>query len=143
MTGLRHAQTTRRGVVGHLIGLSLAKADPPPFKILMIAFTNAYAIYFSICGLGILISSLSERRGRAIGAVMTLVVSSFMINFIAEYWEPAAIVKPFSLLTYYRPLITLQSETFPLGDITILSSIGLVSALTGAWVFNRRDIHTT
>lgn len=131
------------GLAGHLIGFSLADTPAPAPHLLGIALTNALALYLSITGLGLFLSSVSERRGRAIGALVTLVVLSFLINFLAEYWAPARTLAPLSILTYYRPLLTLQAGVLPWGDIAILLSIGLTGSVAGAIWFRHRDIGTT
>ena len=35
-----------------------------------------------------LISSVSDRRGRAMGVVFAVLLASFLINFVAQFWDP-------------------------------------------------------
>jgi len=35
-----------------------------------------------------LVSSLSDRRGRAIGVIFAVLLMSFLLNFVAQFWDP-------------------------------------------------------
>jgi len=102
---------------------------------------NLYGLYLAIGGFAFLKSSLSDRRGRAVGAVFVFVVASFLLNFVAQ-WKPAESVRFLGVLNYYRPFVILRGGGWPLGDIAILFVTGVVAWGAGAIVFRRRDICT-
>src|SRR5262245_24332894 len=50
--------------------------------------TNLWAVYFVIYAFSCLASALSDRRGRAAGVIVALVIASFVLNFLAAFNEP-------------------------------------------------------
>ena len=103
---------------------------------------NFFCLYLAVGGLAFLVSSCSDRRGRAIGLVFGIVVASVVLNFLTQFWEVARRLSFLGLLEYYRPIVTLQSGGWPLGDIAVLVLVGSSLWIAGAIVFNRRDIST-
>ena len=128
-------------LVGNLSGSANLPAHqrPDPGQLLIVV-TNLFALYVAVGGLVYLISSLSDHRGRAIGAAFGIVVGSFFLNFLAQLWEPAQMLSFLSVLHHYRPLEALQTGAWPVGDIVILTSIGISLWVLGGVVFARRDI---
>ncbi len=131
------------GLVGNRIG-SLLVATPIPFqpKSVLIVIVNLFSLYLAIGGLGWLISSLSERRGKAIAIVFSILLASFLLSFVAQFWEPANNVSFLSILQYYQPLLVLRQEQWPLDDIAVLLVLGAVMWTIGGICFARRDICT-
>ena len=127
---------------GNCAGGALAGASMPEASRQAITIANAYCLYVSIGCLGFLVSSASNRRGRAIGLVLAIVVISFLINFLADFWKPAHHISFLSLLSYYRPFFTLQKGATPLGDMTVLLVSAIVFWAAGRVVFQHRDIRT-
>ena len=89
-----------------------------------------------------MVSSLSNRRGRAFGVVFAIVLVSFLVNFLAQLWEPARSLAFLSVLNYYRPLLILRDTSWPLTDMLVLVAVGGVLWLAGMLIFARRDICT-
>jgi ABC-type transport system involved in multi-copper enzyme maturation permease subunit len=127
---------------GHCVGTALAGTSMPEASRQAITIANAYCLYLSIGCLGFLISSASNRRGRAIGLVLTIVVISFLINFLADFWKPAHHIRFLSLLSYYRPFFILQKGATPFSDMAMLLVSAAAFWTAGREVFRRRDICT-
>lgn len=103
---------------------------------------NLWALNFAVYGMSAAASSLCDRRGRAVGAVVAVVIAAFVVGFLSAY-SPA--LKNFlflSILNYYRPLFVLQDSVRPIGDILTLVGIGMVFWFSAAVIFARRDIRT-
>ncbi len=130
------------GLMGNWIGSVLASSTMAEPGRLAIAIVNAYCLYISIGGLAYLVSCSSDRRGRAIGTILAIVVASFLINFLAEFWKPAEHIRFVSLLSYYRPFFILKEPGFPLGDVAVLLSLAVLFWVAGGVVFRRRDVCT-
>lgn len=131
------------GLVGNRIG-SLLVATPMPFqpKSVLIILANLLCLYLAVGGLGWLVSSLSERRGKAIAIVFSILLASFLLSFLAQFWEPANTVSFLSILQYYQPLLVLRQEQWPLDDIAVLLILGALTWTIGGICFARRDICT-
>ncbi len=85
----------------------------PDLRSVALVMTNLFGVYLAVGGIAMMVSTLSNRRGRAIAVVFGLVLASFLLNFVAQYWAPA---KPFaflSVMNYYQPARVLESGTFP------------------------------
>lgn len=103
---------------------------------------NLWALYAAVYGMSAVSSSMSDRRGRAAGVVVSLVIAAFVVGFLSAYSPLLKKVLFLSILNYYRPLFVLQDSVRPIADILTLLVIGVVFWLAAAVVFARRDIRT-
>ncbi|NIM01178.1 MAG: ABC transporter permease subunit [Acidobacteria bacterium] len=132
------------GAIGYAIGSqSLAVENRPGWSVVALILFNLFCLYVSIGGVAFLVSSISERRGRAVFAVFSVVVASFLINFLAQFWTPAEPFAFLSVVEYYQPANIIRNGTLPAGDIAVLLGIGLVAWLVGREIVARRSICTT
>jgi len=132
------------GAIGYAIGSqALPVENRPAFSLIGLILFNLYCLYLAVGGVAFLISSLSERRGRAVFTVFTIVMASFLINFLAQFWAPAEPFAFLSVVEYYQPAKILRSGMLPLGDIAVLLGIGAVAWLAGCEIGARRSICTT
>ena len=131
------------GMSGHMLAAPFMPEAMKP-RPLMAAWIlmNLYAVYIAVAGLSSLVSAFSDRRLRAVGGIFTLLIFSFLLNFLAQFWEPAKVLSFLSVLEYYRPAEILESQAFPMRNIAILLTVGGVAWGTGLAVFSRRNICT-
>ncbi len=131
------------GLFGHWVGARCAGPETPrPVVQLVIVCVNLYCLYLAVGGIACLVSSLCDRRGRAIGIVFAIVVASFLLNFLAPFWGFAKSVSFLSVLDYYKPLFILRDTTWPVADLGVLIGVGGVLWMVGALITARRDICT-
>lgn len=131
------------GLLGSLAGAHRAVPElRSDLGSLVIIVVHLYCLYLAVGGMTCLVSSLSDHRGRAVGVAFAIVLLSFLLNFLAQFWSPARSVSFLSVLNYYQPLRVMQSSTWPITDMLVLSVTGAVFWLAGAIVFARRDICT-
>ncbi len=132
------------GLVGHRLAAPAMPADMRPDLAGTVLVTlNLYGVYVAVGGIAFLVSALSDRRGRAMTVVFALVLASFLLNFVSQFWEPAQRIAFMSILEYYQPAQILQSGIFPAYDIAVLLGVGLTTWLLGGEVLARRSICTT
>jgi beta-exotoxin I transport system permease protein len=162
------------GYGGHTIASRWLQPDMmPPVKISLSVLINLFCVYLVVGGFSFLISSLSDRRGRAVGVIFAVLLMSFLLNFVAQFWDPlnpesATAAMPsingiqlsppdqsdspdaggitlatFSLMDYYRPAVIIQSEEFPTQDLTVLLTLFGITWCTAGVIFHRRSICTT
>ncbi len=131
------------GYVGNL--LSSLNVAPPlrgdPWR-MALAAAHLGVLAGAVGGVAWLISALSDRRGKAMTLAFVLVLASFLLNYLAQFWEPARRVSWLSLLTYFRPLFILRDGTAPIGDAAVLLAIGAAAWGAAAAIFVRRDLST-
>lgn len=131
------------GALGHVAGVQISSgAIQPAASGVVFAALNEYGLYLAVAGLAGLFTSMSDRRGRAAAVVVTVVLASFLLNFLAQFWEPAGRVGFLGLLEYYRPAEILRDGSFPVRDIAVLLSISVLSWAVGGFVLIRRSICT-
>lgn len=130
-------------LIGNAAGSSGVSADlcVGPSRLSVVA-VNLFCLYLAVGGCAWLVSSLSDRRGKAMTVVFVLVLASFLLNYLAQFWEPARRVSFLSILSYYRPLFILRDGSWPWRDMVILVSAALALWLAAGFVFSRRDLST-
>jgi ABC-type transport system involved in multi-copper enzyme maturation permease subunit len=131
------------GFCGHLLASSALQPRMHPgayatFGIMM----NLMAVYVAVGALAFLISCSSNRRSRAVGIMFAILLMSFLLNFVAQFWDPAKTVSFLSVMRYYRPAVVIQSGKFPLADVGILLGVAAVFWTAGGVIFRRRSICT-
>lgn len=131
------------GAVGYVIGSRAMDMDHrPEFHHVLLVLFNLFCVYIAVGGVSFLISSMCERRGRAIAIIFSLVLFSFLINFLAQFWEPAEPFAILSVLHYYQPALVLRSGSVATADIATLLAVGGVAWIVGAEITARRSICT-
>jgi len=125
--------------IGHLF---ISSAEPPEWGRLLMVSANLFLLYSAVGGLALLISSLSDRRGRSVAVVFAVVLVSFFLNFLTQLWEPARSLSFLGVLHYYRPYIILRDGIWPWRDISVLACATVALWTTGGIIFSRRDVCT-
>jgi ABC-type transport system involved in multi-copper enzyme maturation permease subunit len=131
-------------LVGSRIGNSFApEGMTPELAKVVPALGNQFALVIAVGALGMLSSTMTDRRMRAVAAVLIVLVASLLLNYLQLLWEPAKRISFLSLLNYYRPIGTLRTGEWAWKDIGILMGIaGVLWVSAGVW-FSRRDLSTT
>jgi ABC-2 family transporter protein len=77
------------GFLGHwLINLTNSQSMRPPTRLLAYIMINLFAVYLAVGSFSWLIACLSDRRNKAIGIIFAVLLASFLINFVAQFWDP-------------------------------------------------------
>ena len=103
---------------------------------------NQFCLYLAVGGLAYLVSAVSDRRGRAIGVIFAIVLGSFFLNFLTQFWEPAKQMSFLGLLDYYRPFEIVSTGLWPVSSMVVLVVFAVVTWVAGGCLFARRDICT-
>ncbi|MEZ6124050.1 MAG: ABC transporter permease subunit [Planctomycetaceae bacterium] len=131
------------GFCGHLLASgTLQPQMRPPAAAAAAVMTNLLGVYLAVGGLAFMVSACSDRRGRAIGLMFAVLLASFLLNFLAQFWEPARKVSFLSIMEYYRPARILQSGCFPRNDFAVLLAVAAISWSLGGIIFRRRSLCT-
>ncbi len=132
------------GLAGCLLGgLTVAPENRTELSLLVVIVANLFCLYLAVGGLAFLVSTLSERRGRAIAVVFALVLSSYFLNVLAQYWDFAEKIAFLSILHYYKPFAIMQNSAWPVKDMLVLGGSGAMLWTAGGIIFARRDICTS
>jgi ABC-2 type transport system permease protein len=132
------------GAIGYAIGSqAMPDANRPALGPILLILFNLYCLYVAVGGVTFLISSVSDRRGRAVFAVFAIILASFLTNFLSQFWSPAESFAFLGVLDYYQPATILRTGSLVYGDIAVLLLVGGVSWLTGCEITARRSVCTT
>ena len=131
------------GVSGHVFtAWQVEEGIQPTLTTTVVILCNLLSVYIAVGSIALLVSCLSDHRNRAIGMVFAILLFSFLLDFLAQFWSPAQHIAWLSILEYYRPAVVIQSGRFPTGDVITLLSIGVVAWSAGGLIFQRRSICT-
>jgi ABC-2 type transport system permease protein len=123
-------------------GLALPPEQRPEFSRLRLVLLNLFCLYIAVGGLAWLISSLSNRRGRAMTTAFLILLALFLLNYLAQFWRPLEKFVFLSPLHYHRPVEVLAGGAWPWRDMLVLSTAGGVLWLAAGVIFSRRDLCT-
>ena len=131
------------GLLGHRIAApAMPEEMRPELSRAVLVMANLYCVYVAVGGIAFLVSALSDRRGRAMAIVFGIVLASFLLNFVSQFWEPAKQIAFLGIMEYYQPAQILQSGDFPIRDVAVLLFVGGSAWLLGGEVVARRSICT-
>lgn len=130
-------------LAGNLLGgLPLPPAARPQLARLLLVLLNLFCLYGAVGGLAWLVSSLSNRRGRAMTTVFLILLALFLLNYLAPFWPPLERFEFLGPLHYFRPVNVLTSGAAPWRDLSVLAGAGVALWLAGGVIFARRDLCT-
>ncbi len=108
---------------------------------------NLAALTFAMSGVGLLISACGRNRWRTTGWAVLLVIGMFVLNVIAQLWDPLAPVRPLTLFFYYQPhrhwlddLWTVDVGGLAVPAVPLLLAVGAAGYAAAWWVFRKRDL---
>jgi ABC-type transport system involved in multi-copper enzyme maturation permease subunit len=131
------------GILGHVLVAQQYSADMrPTMAVTAMILANLFSMYITVGAIAFLISSISDRRNKAMGGIFALLLFSFLVNFLARFWEPAQSWARISVLEYYRPATVIRDGVFPLTNVAILLSVGFVCWFMAGTILRRRSICT-
>ncbi len=138
------AAVVTMALLGNVLGSRLG-GNPlgvPTGRLVPVA-ANLFALSTVVGAFAWLMSSLSDRRGRALGAAFLAALAAFLLNYLAQFWEPARRMVWLSVLRYHVPLPVLRGGHWPWADLGVLFGAGAVLWTGAGVIFARRDLSTT
>ncbi len=132
------------GSIGYFLGVGdLAPEQRPEISRIFIVLINLYCMYLAVGGMVYFCSSWSNRRGRATLWSFTLVLGSFLLNFLAQFWTPAERLEFLSVMHYYQAATILRDGVIPWGDLAVLLTFGFITWGVAGEISARRSLCTT
>lgn len=131
------------GSLGYFAGASaLPPASRPTGVGVLLVLVNLLGVFASVAGVGFLISAVSDRRGRAMAILFGLLLASFLLNVLGEFWPPAQRAAFLSVLHYYQPARVMTSAALNAWDLAALIGTGAAAWIAGLEITARRSIRT-
>jgi ABC-type transport system involved in multi-copper enzyme maturation permease subunit len=129
-------------ITGHAIGTRAAEVQPLGLRTTLLVVINLFCLYLAVGGVTYLVSALGERRGRAMAVVFAIVLASFLLTFLAQFWTPADRIAFLSILNYYRPARIIRGDAIPPAHALTLLAVAAVTWLAAGEITARRSICT-
>lgn len=114
--------------------------EPVDLRALRVVAVNLFALHVSVGCVTTCVASAASRRGTTTAIVLSGLLASFLLNFLATLWPAMGRVAALGPLHYYRPLVAVRTGQWPVADLAVLGAVAAVSWLAGLWCFCRRDI---
>jgi ABC-2 type transport system permease protein len=131
------------GLAGNQVGaMTVSPEQRAQVPRLLMVLVNLWTFYAAVGGLAWLMSALSDRRGKAMTGAFVFVLASFLLNYLAQLWEPMERLGFLSALRYYRPLFILNDGAWPGRDVAVLGASAAVLWGAAGVAFARRDLST-
>lgn len=131
------------GLVGYVFGRQLTNQEYVyGASSLLLVNANLYCLFLATAGIASFFSALCDRRGRAVGLSVAVLLASFFVSSFSAFNAVMKQLSVLSVMNYYRPFRILQGNVSPLPDMIVLLAMGAVLWISGGVVFTRRDIRT-
>jgi ABC-type transport system involved in multi-copper enzyme maturation permease subunit len=132
---------------GSYVGAQFVKPEfRPDWSKLFKVLCNLSLVYAIIGCVALLLAHYTDRRVRAVLAVIVVTIFSLLINFLhtldpaLEFTKRLAFL---SFLDYYKPIGMLMTGDWPWKDLAILAGACLTLWIATAIILSRRDVTTT
>jgi ABC-2 type transport system permease protein len=128
---------------GYVVSMSTLPADlQPDLGNTLLILVNLLALYVAVGGMVQCISAACDRRGKAMGIAVALLVATHLLGFLSNLWEPAERLAFASLVTYYQPAQVMLGGELPWTDVLVLLLVGGALWTLGGVVWSRRSVLT-
>lgn len=124
--------------LGTAIGLRLRPIDVASSRLLPIA-GMAWLLFAAFGAVALLISASRRDGGMAIGWTTAVIAGSFVLDYVARLWTPAARLRPLSLFRYYEPQVIFASGAAT-AAIVVLALTIVAAAAAALVILARRDL---
>jgi ABC-2 type transport system permease protein len=111
-----------------------------PVRGIVAAGVLGLALGLCIAGPAIAISAAGHRRSQVLGATVAIGAVGFAVNFVAEAWSGASILRFASPFHYYAPADVLAGKPVPWTSVGVLIAVAITGTSFAAWLLSRRDL---
>jgi ABC-2 type transport system permease protein len=87
-----------------------------------------------------LLAAACFRRGTAVWLTVAYLVVNYFVSIIAEWWPRMKWLEPTTIFNYVDGPAIFGKSGWPIGDMSVLVSILVVSVLLGGIIWSRRDL---
>jgi ABC-type transport system involved in multi-copper enzyme maturation permease subunit len=128
------------GTFAGLAALAPAGSAWPRFPRVLALVAHLAALSWVFAAAGLVASALAKRRGAAFGGVAVIVVSLYLLNFIADAWDRLAALRPYLPFHYFPGFEVASGTAHTARDVGVLLATAAVLTAAAYWRFERRDL---
>lgn len=130
-------------VLGTSLGLALL-APPdvirPALRLIRSLAFNLGALIICWGGLSLAITAMARRRSVAGAVTGFIALATYLFDYVAQVWRPAAKAAPLFPFHYYNALQLITTGEFPWREIRVLLAFALGGMALAYLLFSRRDL---
>ena len=123
---------------GTAIGLQLRPIQVSAWEVAVIPLMGCL-LFICWTGISLAISASRREAGAAISWAAGVIVTSFVVVFLAQVWRPADWLRPFSPFAYFRPQ-EIAAVGIAMKDAVTLAVLAASALVLAVIVFRRRDL---
>ncbi len=130
-------------IFGSWVGLYwLAPAEvlQPTLRSVGFIVCNLGALMLSWGGITLAITSVTRRRAIPAAVAGLLALASYLVDYLARFWNPARSVNWLCPFHYFNALDLVSSGTLPRRDICVLGVVAASGICLAYLLFERRDL---
>ncbi|HEX5071258.1 MAG TPA: hypothetical protein VFV78_13665 [Vicinamibacterales bacterium] len=124
--------------IGTAIGLRLRPLDVSPASLLPAA-AMAWLVFAAFGAVGLIVSAWHRDGGAATAWTIAVIAGSFVLDYVARLWAPAARLRPLSLFRYYEPQAIVGAGVST-GAVIVLVCTTIAAFLIALAIAGRRDL---
>jgi ABC-type transport system involved in multi-copper enzyme maturation permease subunit len=128
------------GTFAGLAALAPAGSAWPRFPRVLDLVAHLVALAWVFAAAGLVASGLAKRRGAAFGGVAVIVVSLYLLNFIADAWDKVAPLRPYLPFHYFPGFEVATGTAATARDLGVLAAVVAVLVAAAYWRFEKRDL---
>jgi hypothetical protein len=127
--------------VGSTAGIRwFAPENLPLLKTVRLLVLNLSVLILAWGGIALALAAAARRRAAPAAIAGALVMTTYLVDYLARVWEPARRVSWLSPFHYYNPLGIIATGVLPAGNLGILAAVAAASSLIALVIFARRDL---
>ena len=128
------------GLGGTLLGQRVFHVEPFSGPALVRLGADFLLLQCAWFGITLLFSAFGREGGRVASAGFLVALASYLVQVIAQLWERAAFLAPYTLQHYFRPQDILVKGEGIARPVGVLLAVTLVTTAAAWWRFRRRDL---
>jgi hypothetical protein len=141
LTGLSTCLLVGAMGIGSAAGLSwLAPEHLSLLKAIRLLVYNLSFLMLAWGGIALALASAARRRAFPATITGSLMVSTYLLDYLARVWEPARRICWLSPFHYYDPVSVIGSASLPARHLWILGTIAVASTALALALFSHRDL---
>ena len=130
-------------IIGVAIGIQIFETEEVVELSRYVAPTiNFLAINLAVAGVAMMVGSLINRRGHAVGVIVGVAFVSVVLNFIEPFLPTLKSIRYFGLLNYFRPVDIVRTGELPQSSVAVLLTIAAVTWIIGLTAYRSKDVPT-
>ena len=104
------------------------------------ATIGSWSLFFALGALSFLCGTIFLESNKAMAMSALVILGQYMMERFGGIVKSINFLQDFSLFHYMLPAAINRTGTFPIGDLIIVISVGLIATVGALYIFQRREL---